>query len=562
MSLNKFVEQIIHILLKNSILFFCLSILLLLLARNPFSLRTLIPVLDPFPDSIHYTNSAFSLLKGKGFVVEREGMSIQADVPPLYSLTLLPSFLIFHDVRTFYFTNVFLSIAAFLLFYRLVRLSFTRKRIQLLVLLSYLICLPLSWYTTLPMAENLILPLFLVGLNLMVEDFTFKKSLLMAVVSVCFYATKYASIPLLFAFAFLYFLKIWLESFEISGGNTHKSGRLKNSALFILSLALFVGIFEIFEYTSKGTGIITQIIPLFLKVFVPYHVMSAPSEVSSQNVFFSTVFIYRNLTSYLGWLVGGVIYILWMPTRILSPIFAVPSFIGLFLALTQKKWRGLALSLIISLAAVLLFMMSFYTTDGRYFWNAVPTIFLGFGFFLSLLEDILREKFSFIASAIVFMLIGVVILIQNFSPVKSAIMLNLRHAETPWPYISILRLNTYLKDHPAGNAVIPVVITPLSPYYVDYFRTEKVILLPLDQKQEARSNDQLHVYGKYDFTDLHKVYADFIRKGVPVYFASYGIGNDKDMRSSQQALSDDFALNEVDSGCENVCNLYQLQLKK
>ncbi len=553
--------------------FSCLALLVLLLARSPFSERTLIATLDPFPDSIHYTNSAFNLLHGKGFFVEREGGKIGVDVPPLYPLTLIPAFFIFNDVRAFYFTNVVLAIISYLLFYRIVRKSFPDQFIQFLVLFSYVACLPLTWYPTLVMAENLILPLFLLGLNLITDTYTWKKGLLMAAVCVSFYATKYASIPLLVSFSLLYLLKIW----QSSQGKKLATARYKNCGYFLLALIGLMSVFELFEYLVKGTTIITQIVPLFIKVFIASPPStSAPGSIP-QNVFFSTIFIGDNLKSYLSWLVGGKVYILWKQTQILPPVWAVPAVIGLFVGLIKKPWRQLAVTLLVTLGTVILFMMSFYTTDGRYVYNAFPTLFLGLGFFLTAVLKFGQSLFekSHLAtrlrglkslqhwlSSLIFISLGVVILIQNLVPLKSAVMLNLRHAETPWPYISIIRLNAFLKAQ-AGltpSPVIPVVISPLSPYYIDYFKTEPMLLLPLSQAQEQRA-DQTKVWGQYDYQHLNTVYADFLRKKTPVYFASYGIGNDKGLQADRKSLEKDFILKEVDAGCFDVCTIYQLELR-
>jgi hypothetical protein len=407
------------------------------------------------------------------------------------------------------------------------------------------------------MAENLILPLFLLGLNVMNDGYNWKKALLMAAVCVSFYATKYASIPLLVSFALLYGVKIW-QNFP---GKKLQLTRYKSCGYFILALIALMGVFELFEYLVKGTTIITQIVPLFIKVFIaPTKAISTPYS-TPQNVFFSTIFIGGNLKSYLSWLVGSKIYVLWRQTQIMPAILAVPAFLGLWLGLVRKKWHTLATTLLITLGTVILFMMSFYTTDGRYLWNAFPTLFLGLGFLLSLGWELLHKKLPPVVTELIFAGLGLAVLILNLLPLKSAIMLNLRHAETPWPYISILRLNAFLKNQAelSQSSVTPVVISPLSPYYIDYFKTEPMLLLPLSHIQEQRT-DQTKVWGQYDYQHLHAVYTDFLKRNVPVYFASYGIGNDKDMKAEREALQQDFTLKEVDIGCLNVCTIYQLEL--
>ena len=93
-----------------------LCLFILLLAKNPFSIRTLIPNFEPYPDTIHYINSAQSFIRGHGLQIWREGRILKTTVPPLYSLVLIPIFLINIDARMFYFANVFLAFGSFLFF--------------------------------------------------------------------------------------------------------------------------------------------------------------------------------------------------------------------------------------------------------------------------------------------------------------------------------------------------------------------------------------------------------------------------------------------------------------
>ncbi len=548
-------RKLLQVFQHNLVFWICLVIFGLLLARNPFSQRTLIAVMDPFPDSIDYTNSAFSMLHGQGFMVVREGRKIVPNVPPLYSISLIPFFALSRDVRTFYFTNVVLGLIAFGLFYRIVRKIFPNTVIQFTVLFLYVVCLPLSWYPTLAMSENLILPLFLLALNLVIEKYSLRRGVALASVSICFYATKYASLPLLVAFILIYLSKIWQST-------SKPNLKLKRYIWFGVAMLLFGGLFEIFEFLTKGTAIITTIIPLFLSVFVKHPDYNFSSDRAVHNEFFSTFFILQNLRGYTSWLLGSKLEVLWGSVRIMSPMLAIPACFGLLIAPVKKQWRILATSLVITLVSVIGFLMTFYTTDGRYFWNAIPTLILGFGFVITFVAEFIKNKFSKKISLVFLVGVLLFIVVQNLSPVKSAIMLNLKHAETPWPYISILRLNSVLKTAQAKNPqqLMPLVITPLSPYYVDYFATEKMTLLPLSQIQDEGAR-QPFAWGNLDFANLHQVYTNYLMQNHPVYFASYGIGNVKNLQAARADLSNGFVLKLVDQGCENVCNIYQLQLK-
>src|SRR5260221_457428 len=113
--------------LKHWPFLICLVVFVLLLARNPFSERTLIPNLEPYPDSFYYIDPALSRAKVHGYVLEGEGRSLPRIVPPMYSLALTPAFIIFPDARMFYVTNVILALISFALFYAICCTLFERK---------------------------------------------------------------------------------------------------------------------------------------------------------------------------------------------------------------------------------------------------------------------------------------------------------------------------------------------------------------------------------------------------------------------------------------------------
>src|SRR5574337_343803 len=91
----------------------CFILFCALLFKDPFSQRTLIPNLEPYPDTLNYITGARSLISGHGFTLTREGRSMKVNVPPIYSLTLAPAFLIYSDPRTFYFVNLLFAFATF-----------------------------------------------------------------------------------------------------------------------------------------------------------------------------------------------------------------------------------------------------------------------------------------------------------------------------------------------------------------------------------------------------------------------------------------------------------------
>ena len=216
-----------------------LFLFILLLAKNPFSVRTLIPNFEPYPDTIHYINSAQSFIRGHGLQIWRERRVLKTTVPPLYSLVLIPAFLINIDARMFYFMNILLALGSFLFFYLTAKNICTNRSqpvptqksfiVLFVSLFLYVTNYFIYWYPSLAMAENLALFLFMAGIHVLTLPVTRKHVILAAVISIAFYITKYASIPLTGFYFLSYGLKIIVEHLdspsESEGGMTKNKTR-------------------------------------------------------------------------------------------------------------------------------------------------------------------------------------------------------------------------------------------------------------------------------------------------------------------------------------------------
>lgn len=542
--------------MKKSVLIFlqthwvaliCGSLFFLLLLRNPFSVRTLIPNLEPFPDSFHYIDPSFSFLQGKGFVFEREGRTSTPSVPPLYSLVLSPVFVLIPDVRAFYITNVILSATAFLLFYSITRVLFKKNSIRFLVVLLYTLSAPLNWFPQLAMAENLLLPLFLASVLLLIIQVSPRRAFLAGFLAMSFYATKYASLPLTIVFPLLYSLKLYVER-----KNLHRE-----VVIFLSSVLLFGGVYVLYEYLAKENNVIGGLFGLFFSVLFP--TASKEGGDAGGAVFFGTQFVPKNIAAYGGWLLGNPITILWKQITILPKILAIPAVIGLFVSLQKREHRQVSFSILSMLVAVIGFMSVFYAHDGRYFFIAIPVLFLGFGFFC----DFLYATFPSYKKLIhVFMIVlTAAILVLNAKQVKFWIGLNLKYSESPWYYMSIRLFDTYVETHSSEFEKTPVVISALPPYLIDAYAKEKMILLPLDSGQEFRSR-QKEVWGEYDFDNLDEEYRRFIREGHPVILTKYGLGNEQFLLNRFAHLLETFEARKVEDGCFSLCDIYELSIKE
>src|SRR5581483_3848116 len=241
---NKIITMKLLEFIKPNIAFIvCLFIFALLLARNPFSTRNLIPNFEPSPDAIYYVNTARSLLNGQGFEVSRNGRGFIPYVPPLYSLSFLPIFALNNDPRLFYVMNVLLMLSSFVLLYLIVKKITDNTWIISFVLFLFVTNFYIYWYPTLAMAENLILPLFLASILLLMTKISYKNIVLAAIIDVAFYATKYEAISLSGIYFLIYIFKLFRS----------RESRYKfKLMIFIIIFVILFGSFSLYEYLSKN----------------------------------------------------------------------------------------------------------------------------------------------------------------------------------------------------------------------------------------------------------------------------------------------------------------------
>src|SRR3989344_3702208 len=152
----------------------CTVLFLLLIFKDPFSERTLIPNFEPNPDTLFYIVKPLNFLKGEGFNFSREGRLAYNLTPPLYSIALIPFFAINPDPRMAYFANIFLSLISVGLFFLIVKKITNNIWLTCLVLFLYITNYFLYFMPTLVMAENLILPLYLTAVFLLIRNNTLK----------------------------------------------------------------------------------------------------------------------------------------------------------------------------------------------------------------------------------------------------------------------------------------------------------------------------------------------------------------------------------------------------
>lgn len=544
--------------LKSGAIFFSLPFLLLLLLvfKDPFSERTLIPNFEPFPDTIYYIGNARSFVQGLGFNVIREGRVLKSTIPPLYSIFLIPGFLVNQDPRVYYFSNVLLSLSSALIFWLISQKIFKNNWISFSLTIFYVTNYFIYWVPTLAMAENLQLFLFLAGCFILVSPLNKLKTFLLGLVIIGFYATKYASLPLSVSFFGLFL-------FKSLSMNLKKADLTKQLLVFLGSCLLAFVVFFWFNFYFQAGNILQPLINIYLGFFKNAQEVGLQSNVGVQknlSGWFSLAYLPANLKDYLRAITGERIRFLWDWTPLVPKYIGYSGLLGLFIGVFKKSFSFLAATLLILLFSSIIFMSTFYALDARYIYHSIPIILLGLGVLMKLCYELLSKRrlkglFYFLGG-----LFLIFYLLTNFIRIKSQISINLRYAETPWYYLSIKSVNDYFDKNPQLLAKKPVLISPMVPYLFDFYLPNRYIMLPLSTEQEFRSEKKA-VWGDNDYSDLAKLYKKYIDEGYSVYLARYGLGNETGLNRDFREIDLRFKLNLVKEGCFEQCNLYKLEDK-
>lgn len=525
------------------------ALYVLLLYRDPFSERTLIPNFEPFPDAFHYVVPARTFLAGKGlYLLRAEGAPVAPNVPPLYSLSFLPTYLLISDPRAYYVTNAVLAVASFWIFFALTAKLVINRVIRGLLLLSFAVAFPVTWVPSLAMAENLLLPLFLLCCYWLTLPLSHKKVMLAGLLTVSLYATKYAALPLTCLFGVLYLLKIWRE--------TQANAKVGNIIRFGLTGCITLGLFFWGEFLQKGRNPFLSLLRLITPLIES--VDSSTVANSKFTVFFSLTYLTNHWPQYWAGLFGNTQAFLWQHIALLPMWIALLGGFGLLLAMYRgaKQRRWLAAAFFLFILGQLSFISTFYVVDLRFIYVLFPLLLIGFGWWLEMAWSHLPQKFSVMMLGIAFL--GLAIFLPPIRQIKQQIGLNLKYAETPWYYLSIKNMNQYFDSH-AGSR--PVVISALDPYLIDFYAEDRYHVLPLSEEQNHSRELWPKIWGADDYSDLVALYTGYLEAGREVFVMKYGLGNEAALHADYARLEQNFTLTQVQDGCYGLCGVYRVEKK-
>jgi hypothetical protein len=540
--------RVIHFFRRHWAVILPALLFVLLLARNPFSERTLIPNLEPFPDSFHYISPALTFLRGEGLYISREGRHFLPNVPPLYSFALMSVYVFTSSVPSFYFVNVALGFISLFLFYLILEKIFPQKiGLHFLLCFLYVTNYILYWFPQLAMAENLIVPLCLATIYALLLKPSKKIAVSVAFLSASFYATKYASLSLSVITPVLFSWRI----FRVKNSSQQK----KIGIWFVLSLIVAGGIYLLYEQLFRGSNSVAGLLSLLFSVFAPKKIVQATTQGTGEGGFFSMQYAGRNIREYTHWLIGEPLMLLYKPLTLMPKYLALPAVAGLVVSLfSKRRWVSVVLGGM--LFSTIFLMMTFYAADGRYLIIAIPIMLLSLGLFMSwLAEHFLPYGAIFYRGLLLFFL--VLYVVTQAQRLKFDIMLNLKYAENPWYYISVKTFDSYLAAHRTEFSKEPVVISALAPYLIDFYAKEPMLVLPMSSGQEFQSRKQ-EIWGDHNYDDLASEYQKYFEEGRPVFLTKYGLGREDNLHADFNALFQKFTFKKVAEGCYTLCDVYQM----
>lgn len=499
--------KLLRFIWMHSVLIVCLFVYMLLAGKNPFSERNLIGNLDPYPDTFYYSLPAWNLVHGKGFVMSDGIVSAVMAVPPAYPIYLVPFFVIFNDVRAFYFGNMLLTFGTIIIFYLILRKMYGRT---MLLVLPMLLLVTNQYFYIVPsllMAENP--SIFIATLLLYLSLDRKRKSIVYfgLFLSVVLFLVKFSNFPVFISF-FIVFLYKLVKSVKIK-------------------INIIVPIFLIFS----------AVLILFLPKFIQF-VAKLPDF-----KLFSVSNVQNNINFYLGSIVGSCTSYLWWKNPVWPTFVGVLLLIGLFISLFKYSQNTLAARVVsIVMVTLLGYMSFFYFHDFRYVQVLIPMLLV---FVLVPIFFFKNIKFKYVLVSV--FCAFYIFSNKNMSAWRLQAAVNLKYREDPWQYFAIKKLNNYFEKFDTKSEVY----TFLPRYLVYYFGNQKYTYNRISPDERFETN----------IDPIKNIYTD-LELGKQVFVTNAYIFNDyANSEKWWKKVKDNFTLGKVVDGCLGSCNIYVLRVK-
>ena len=467
--------------------------------------------LEPYPDSFGYLLPVHNLIHGGGFNYSYNGHVIPQRMPPLYSIILLPLFFIFHTPASFYFTNLFLGVISLLGLYSLVKKITSDHLVITSALGLYMSHGYVLFVASTPMAENLILPLFIWSLNLLLaKPKTTFQAFLASFCVTGLLLTKYAYAFIGLAFGILFIVKyVKLKLF-------------KQALKFIFFCLFFLMILYIYQARLNWSS---------LKFIAGFKTFSVDYFINSMKFYISA--ISGQLTSFL-----------WLRWPLTSLLFLL---MGIFLLLKNlfgQTINGLT-SLVILYVAHLLMVGFYFYLDARFLITIIVINILFFVKFLVLIKDNQILKLA----TIVFTFF--VMLLSQKGLYRQLVGQNIFGSSHAWHYEAVQSIARFMDDKPES-----VIITALHPPLFSLYIQKNINLLPISNNQEFYGDQ---IWGKIDIAPAQEI-RNRINNGQAVYVSNAYITAVPVYVLAFEQLRTEYKFDLEQSGCLETCNIYSLSL--
>lgn len=521
--------------MKNIVLVLLITIFLLLSFKKVYTSDTLIPNLEPYPDTLYYSIPAWNFVNGNGFVLKTQDTVIKQQTPPLLSLYLIPFFAIFKDVRSFYFANMFLSILTIILFVNIIDKIFQDKTLYksiLTIFLGFFLVTNFYFYSMpqLLMAEPLTLFFVTLGIYLYVSKPSNFKTFLSSQLGFLLILVKLSNVPYSVIFAMLFFIKYF-----------SKPKQNKYFKLFMIS-------------TSIG-----------LLYFVGY-IFASQILINHKNLGgadFNLIHFKKGIEMYVKTLIGktGIRY-LWYTEKFIPSLIALLCILGAIVGIFKSKFRKTTLALLSIILFTIIFMSFFVTQDIRYIIAILPAYLLLLGF---IFQEITRKTSKTISVVFMILIILSTLLFKNqgykenemsLLTFKKQVGLNLRHKEVPWNYEAVQIFNKFTQNSGYEKTYIA---TFLPAPFVEIYSNNNYQILPISTWQEFYWLEP-NLLKKVIGDDIVARYKKLIQEGNSIYITYYYQSNVPSQWPKQiSELISNFSINKVYDGCLSSCDIYQLK---
>lgn len=471
--------------------------------------------LEPYPDGLLFALGARNFSLDRGLQLVSNLGQVNFWVPPLYSLYLSCFYLFSKSVIIFYVANLVLGLGTIFIINLIIRKT-TKNSLSLITgFLIYFSHLIAFWLPSLAMTENISLFLFSLMVLGLIEKDGFSKILFVGVASIGLMLVRFSVFPVvLFSLLILVFqLKKKLLKYQ------KQIGILFILSVIILAYLINKGIIEVLTNTVLGA------------LFDPQ--------------FFNFNFIIPNLIFYFKSLFFHQGSFLWLQLGLSSwPIILLFLTSLYFLWKMRKMGFWILLLLFFSLFPL---QLVFYSSDSRYIIYLIILLSIAVAWLIDLIDN--KKIVLFVV-----LIAGLINIFYQKNMLKQLIGDNWLGHSTAWQYQAINHFNQQLGDD-------DLIVTALPPFLVDAYQTKGYQVLPLSKSQEFLQKE-MRIWGRQvNYDDLIAGYKQMLKNGKTLYISNAYVTHQQSVIADFEEFKSQFDMELVKEGCDQACNIYQLNLK-